>query len=222
MKKNLASLFLIGLLSIEEVKIIEKDFLINNQIYTISIYEYEYKKDKITPKEPVNTSEYNPNLIADYNLYFQTSYPIKIKKYIHENRTLENIIKTINKNETDNIKKTKNILDFVHNIKYKAHEKISYTKFPIETIIDGEGNCEDMTVLAYSLLKIAKIDTVMTLLTPKSTEEYHILVGVQGNYEGKFVTHNNEKYYLTETTRPFEIGKIVSEWEDRKTISFKI
>ncbi|MBE0421764.1 transglutaminase domain-containing protein [Pseudoalteromonas nigrifaciens] len=55
------------------------------------------------------------------------------------------------------IDKAQSVLDFVRNsISYKVD--ISGTRLPSKTIVDGEGDCEDMTALSGTLLKSLGVD----------------------------------------------------------------
>lgn len=60
------------------------------------------------------------------------------------------------KNGTD-IDKAQSVLDFVSkSINYKVD--VSGTRLPSKTIVDGEGDCEDMTALSGTLLKSLGVD----------------------------------------------------------------
>jgi hypothetical protein len=46
------------------------------------------------------------------------------------------------------------VLDFVHaNIGYEKDEGLGYAQFPLETLVKGKGDCEDMAYLAAALLR---------------------------------------------------------------------
>jgi hypothetical protein len=106
------------------------------------------------------------------------------------------------------------ILAFVQNIHYE-YDKWStgyeeYPKFPIEILVDGEGDCEDHAILLATLLLLLKYDVIF--ISPPE----HVAVGVSGSeFEGHYWILNGQKYYYCETTGPnFEIGDLPDEEDD--------
>lgn len=92
------------------------------------------------------------------------------------------------------------ILNFVHTYNYIPN---NYTKRPLETLVDNSGDCDDFSVLAYSLMKHSNIDAILAVYSPINdphVEPYHMMVGVSGNFNGEYITYKNKKYYFTETT----------------------
>jgi len=69
-----------------------------------------------------------------------------------------------------------------------------YHKYAIETIFDKFGDCEDKVILAAALLGAAGYD-VGYVEIPR-----HILLAIHGDYKGHYFFHDQEKYYLWETT----------------------
>ena len=92
------------------------------------------------------------------------------------------------------------ILDFVHKFVY-VEDVDRYIKTPLETIIEGGGDCEDLSVLGYTLMKMRKLDVVF-IKTPSinGDKSTHVLLGVAGDFKGKYITHNGKRYYTAETT----------------------
>jgi predicted transglutaminase-like cysteine proteinase len=71
-----------------------------------------------------------------------------------------------------------------------------YWRFPNETLADGEGDCEDSSILLGALLRRAGY--VCALIAMPG----HIAVGVQAptDIEGDFLPHEGIRYYYCETT----------------------
>lgn len=71
-----------------------------------------------------------------------------------------------------------------------------YPRYPIETLVEGTGDCEDHAILLAELLRSMNYDAILL--------EYptHMALGVAdtGNMYGSYYTHNGKKYYYVETT----------------------
>lgn len=91
------------------------------------------------------------------------------------------------------------ILNFVHGLTYVKHV-VEYTKTPLETLAEGCGDCKDLSVLTYSLMRKAGLDVVYTKIPPSEDRTGHVLVGVAGNFSGKCVEYLGNSYFLAETT----------------------
>lgn len=83
----------------------------------------------------------------------------------------------ISKTGTD-IEKAQKVLDFIsNNINYKID--VAGTRFPSKTIVDAEGDCEDMTALSGTLLKA--LDVQFYLIHRKPSDDGtlgHIYAGI--------------------------------------------
>jgi hypothetical protein len=103
-----------------------------------------------------------------------------------------------------------NIIAFVQSLPYFT-DKIStgyddYPRYPIETLVNNGGDCEDTAILTAALLKEMNYDVVL-LLYPK-----HMAIGVTCNgCRGTSYTYNNKKYYYLETTSGgWKVGQVPS------------
>jgi archaellum component FlaC len=95
------------------------------------------------------------------------------------------------------------ILAFVQSLPYIPDDVSTpydeFPKFPLETLIEGGGDCEDTSILYATLLKIVGYDVI--LVSPPG----HMMVGVaeyrdQPLAGGWYVEFNGIRYYLAETT----------------------
>lgn len=86
------------------------------------------------------------------------------------------------------------VVDFVQSLEYQA-EAGEYPKYPVETLVDGGGDCEDTAILLAALLDQLGMDCI--LLSPPG----HMAVGVavQG-LDAKSYLWSGKKYYYVETT----------------------
>jgi hypothetical protein len=76
-------------------------------------------------------------------------------------------------------------------------------KYPIETIVENEGDCDLFSIVAASIMKAGGLDVVLLLLE----QQDHMLVGVHLPESPKdarsqvyFYRHEEKKYYVAETT----------------------
>ncbi len=100
-----------------------------------------------------------------------------------------------------------NTLAFVQqNIRYtddlclETGQLIEYPKFPLETLVEKKGDCEDQSILAAALLAAMGYDVALLILP------IHVALGVAGfdTRPGSRVVHpaNGVRYLYTETTAP--------------------
>jgi len=90
-------------------------------------------------------------------------------------------------------------VDFVESMNYESdidyNFNIEYPKYPIETIVDKRGDCEDTAFLMASILKALDIDTILLLYSD------HMAVGfASGNCPGDDYSYKGRKYCFLETT----------------------
>jgi len=85
-----------------------------------------------------------------------------------------------------------------------------YPKYPIETIIEKGGDCEDKSALLASLLNTFGFDAVMVGL-PK-----HMAVALWSDRKGAYYLHDGKHYSFIETTSIWKIGSIPSNFKKTK------
>jgi len=98
------------------------------------------------------------------------------------------------------------VLQIVHQLKYM---ETSYSKYPVETLVEGVGDCDCLALLLATFLEAAGIDTVLVI--EKLGNGLHVRVGVNlpsppddlykyGRTQAKYIRYNNKMYYLAEPT----------------------
>jgi hypothetical protein len=102
-------------------------------------------------------------------------------------------------------------MKFVQNLEY-SKDKVStgfneYPKFPVETLADKGGDCEDTCILLSSLFNQMGYDTKLLLFR----EEQHMALGLAGEegVRGTYYKQDGTRYYYVETTNPgWEVGDV--------------
>ena len=104
------------------------------------------------------------------------------------------------------------VLAFVHALPYTDDVTTGFDefyKYPTETLTEGAGDCEDTSMLFAAILKGMKYELVLII------PEGHVAVGVKGNFQGGFVSYENDKYYFCETTaKHWRVGDIPKPYVD--------
>ncbi len=86
-----------------------------------------------------------------------------------------------------------------------------YARYPVETLVNNGGDCEDTSILLASLIDGMGYSVV--LINPPN----HVAVGVAGGagVYGTYWSYNDRKYYYLETTgENWGLGEIPDEYQD--------
>jgi len=114
------------------------------------------------------------------------------------------------------------ILAFVQSLPYTSDSVTTkfdeYPRFPIESLVDDGGDCEDTAVLFATLVTILNYDAIF--ISPPS----HLAVGVWGNnLYGSYYTYGSKKYYYCETTgNNWKIGDIPATYQGSSAYLYSI
>ncbi|MFC6863647.1 copper amine oxidase [Halomicroarcula sp. GCM10025817] len=108
------------------------------------------------------------------------------------------------------------MMTFVQNLKYTS-DKVSagyneYPKYPIETLVDREGDCEDSCILLASMLEQFGYGSTLLVFRDKQ----HMALGIAGgeNIPGTSFQNDGQQYYYVETTaKGWGIGELPPEME---------
>ena len=107
------------------------------------------------------------------------------------------------------------VASFVQSIPYHKEEE-EYPRFPIETIADLEGDCEDKAILASSILAEIGLDVALIRL------HEHMAVGIHldgVDYQGKvyYEDETGKRYLFLETSNVgWKLGDACEEFKDQK------
>lgn len=103
------------------------------------------------------------------------------------------------------------IISLAQSLEYRTDPVNLEPKFPIETIVDRAGDCDDKSLLAAALLAREGYDVALLLFTP----ERHLALGIRGNGE----THKNSGYMYVEMTAPSIIGFVPEQLEGGQALT---
>ena len=182
------------------------DYNGSNWTWDLSIYQSTYDYYKTIPRPPTR----------NYSVY--VTHPAD-DSYI--NRLAEHI-KNEAKNQGFNSYQTVSFTAaFVQSLTYTSDLVTTgfdnYPRYPIETLVDNGGDCEDTAILTAALIDALGYGTVLLVFDGTSTRNGHVAVGVKGGegIYGTSWTYQDDKYYYLETTGTgWEIGQIPDDYID--------
>ena len=125
------------------------------------------------------------------------------------------------------------ILEVGRNIKYENDDKISssgdYWKFPVETLADGRGDCEDMALLLAGLLKNAGFDVILvdfkTHIGLGLALDSALLESTYGdNVPLDYYEYEGIRYYYLETTNldNYHLGEVPQGYKKVKPTLYEV
>ncbi len=92
-----------------------------------------------------------------------------------------------------------------------------YPAYPIETLVNGYGDCEDTAALYVSVMQALGRDAALIAMldTPIGG---HMAAGIAGPYQGTSIEHDGITYYYAETTTHLPLGNAPAaiEWDPAK------
>lgn len=104
-------------------------------------------------------------------------------------------------------------VSFVQSMNYTTDSVTSpfdqYTYYPVETLVERGGDCEDSTILLAAILR--ELGYGCVLLGLHDAEPAHMALGVKGDSSipGTYYTYNDDRYYFVETTgEGWQIGEM--------------
>jgi hypothetical protein len=118
---------------------------------------------------------------------------------------------------------------FVQSLDYTSDsvttEFDEYPRYPVETLVDNGGDCEDTAVLLASLIDKIGYGVILIRYAATATTSGHMAVGVKGGdgINGTSFTFEGSKYYYVETTGTgWEIGQCPEEYRGVSAFLYKM
>jgi hypothetical protein len=199
-----------------ELLAVRDDVLTPTQTVTSLTYRWKYKGD--------NSLEL-PNVSFLYE-YYTTKDRLILEDYasyifdVYDDGFLEYAAETLLSSVTvlDDIESINYVLAFIQRLQYvyenSGNESCEYARYPLEMLVDQQGDCEDKAILTAALLYC--LDYNITLLRLPN----HMAVGV---HLPKNISANNyfyEEYYFLETTRyGWTVGVVPPEYKEVTNIT---
>ena len=189
---------------------IRRDFawVYDDKTYAISLYIpeqlYQYYRDKTrVPTEDYSVYVTHPHDDEYISTIFERFDEIALEEGYDEEQEVNLLI------------------TFVQSLPY-ATDDIStsfdeYPRYPLETLVDGGGDCEDTSILASALLDAMGYGVVLIDLPG------HVAVGVAAEAYGTYWVHEGTKYFYVETTgEGWGLGQLPEEYEGEPAYIYPI
>lgn len=131
----------------------------------------------------------------------------------HDRPVMQALAKEFSRNAVTDLERINLAFTFVQSIPY-IHDADSkgadeYVRFPIETLVDGCGDCEDKVALLTALLHEMDVDFILLVLPE------HMAIGVccDGIEAERYLDFRGKRYYYLETTMSgWLIGQIPEDY----------
>ena len=182
----------------QTIPVIERNYTWshNGETYAVNIVIPEPMYEYYSSKTRYVTSDYRGYILHPY-----------------DDAYLELLVKEFDKIATFNDltveQEIEIVISFVQNLHYITDDTTGfdeYPKFPVESLVDEGGDCEDTSILLAHLLEAMDIETALLTLPG------HMAIGVELNASGVHWDVDNHTYYYLETTvAGWEIGSIPIE-----------
>jgi len=157
-----------------------------------------------------------PISLSDYVACTEESRPYTVNGYINMAKDSRNVsfinemIEQINAAGFSGSRKLNFVISFVQGLPYTVDNVTTpydeYPRYPIETLFDRGGDCEDTSILTAAILHRMGYDVALLHLQ----DAQHMAVGVAiSNVYGSYYEHDGKQYFYLETTgEGWEIGSI--------------
>ena len=180
-------------------------------------YEWEYDTYKYTYTFGIHTDWY------DYYKNKPRTENVGSSHYITSNDLIiKGRASTIkDEAEEDGTSKVRLAASFIQSLHYAKDSGTGYDeypKYPVETLVEETGDCEDTSYLAASIIAAMGIDVVLVEF------DNHLGVGVwcDGCLGSYYEVDNREYYYLETTGEGWELGELPEEYQGKEARIIKL
>ena len=204
-----------------QLQVLEKDEYADliNDVYVKQHYEWDYGYSEWSMDHNIPL-----RLYLDYRSFHRpTDFDdyVKLSLDSRDDYYIENIVESLEEAADDKrfskYETVEFVISFVQSLPYTEDDVETswdeYPRYPIETLFDRGGDCEDTSILVAALLDEMNYDVCLIFLK----NEEHCAIGIAGGegISGKYYEVDGTKYYYLETTgEDWEIGEIPSSIVD--------
>jgi predicted transglutaminase-like cysteine proteinase len=118
----------------------------------------------------------------------------------------------------------RNVVSFVQSLQYQddidpiTNQKTDYWKYPVETLADGGGDCEDSAILTAALLKEMGYDVAIVFYIDSDSGHAATAVACD-NCNGYYYPLDGKRYYALETTGAgYSLGMLSEKYIDSAAV----
>jgi len=162
--------------------------------------------------KPLHSYYKNRTRVDEYGSYVSDMYDDQYLKTL-----VDEFERFTTKGGGDDVDTINHMMSFVQNLEY-TKDRVGtgyneYPKYPVETLVDKGGDCEDTCILFASLLNQFDYGSVLLIFR----EQRHMAVGVKGKsgLPGTYFEHQGNRYYYVETTETgWNLGKAPKEMQN--------
>ena len=114
------------------------------------------------------------------------------------------------------------VTSFVQSLAYLLEDE-EYPKYPLETLVDKGGDCEDSSILVASILRSLRYDVVLVNFPASGNNAGHMGVGVVGDFTGVYYPYEGKRYFYLETTNEgWKAGSIDDDYKDLEVTIYEL
>lgn len=132
----------------------------------------------------------------------------------YDREAVAGLVDSLDLEKCDNLERIRRVAAFVQSIPYstdfESKGEDSYARFPVETLVDRTGDCEDKTILLAAILNELKVDFILLSF------DNHVAVGVscEGIDASYVYRYDGKNYYYVETTAEnWKIGEVPEQYK---------
>ncbi len=180
----------------------------NGRVCTVSLSVPESMYDYYSEKDRAETN--------DFSVYVSHPYDDEYISTIAQKMNFIALARSYS--ELDKIQM---VIAFVQSLPYTSDSVTTpydeYPRYPIETLVDNGGDCEDSSILTASLLTAMNYDII--LVNPPG----HMAVAVKIDAYGSYYLVDDEKYFYLETTAEgWKIGEIPDDYSGASVYTYEL
>ena len=110
-----------------------------------------------------------------------------------------------------------NVVSFVQSLQYVSDEasrgEDEYIRYPIETLVDGIGDCEDVVILTATILHEMGYSVLLVMLP----EHLALAIKHDKDFPGTYYEYGGDRYYYLEMTdEGWDLGQIPNQYKSEK------